>query len=184
MSSSDLGSGCPRANDGFVVVVHDDHGSSNSHSHGNSSKTIYPARAPHRCSCSCHPYSLHQERRLSTPCKFALSLDCKQWIEDFEEIARANNWQRQTWMDILPVFLEGLSTKTWFRENRPAWQHHHRQLESDLEQQQQQQQQQQQDDFEAFKQAFLIRFGRDESGQLANTEVREEHQKNLLNLQA
>ncbi|KAF9976485.1 hypothetical protein BGZ73_008488 [Actinomortierella ambigua] len=174
MSSSESNS-WSRANDGFVVIVQENHSGDNDHDPSSGEKVIQPSRGSHcNCNCRCHSTFHYQERHIATPTNFALGLDCDRWIEDFEEIARANNWPRPSWLDILPIYMKGQSTKAWFRENRVAWQ-----LSRPPQQEQQQHRQQLLDEYDAFKQAFLLRFARDASGELVNTELREESLRDL-----
>ncbi|KAG0018992.1 hypothetical protein BGZ82_000275 [Podila clonocystis] len=84
----------------------------------------------------------HQERQLATPRKFSVYDDCATWMQDFEEIARANNWSPRAKLDIIPIYLEAKSVKTWFRESQQEW-----------------------GDFDSFKLAFDTRFRKDSSGQ-------------------
>ncbi|KAF9167033.1 hypothetical protein DFQ26_006051 [Actinomortierella ambigua] len=84
------------------------------------------------CCCCC---SFRQERNLATPKDFWPYLSGAVWMEDFEEIAQANNWSQQARLDIIPLYLKDPSTKQWFRENRHAWR-----------------------DFQAFKRTFLHLF--------------------------
>lgn len=95
-----------------------------------------------------------QERQLVTPVKF-VGDRADDWIEYFEEIARANNWSSRAKLDIVAIYLgdNSGSTKKWFRKNRQEW-----------------------NDFDSFKLAFVARFRRDSSGQLVNAEIRKEQQ--------
>ncbi|KAG0284550.1 hypothetical protein BGZ96_011077 [Linnemannia gamsii] len=107
--------------------------------------------------CASQSCYLHQERQLATPTIFrAASIDGFEWMQDFEEIARANNWSPKAKLDIVPIYLKTKSDKTWFRENRHEW-----------------------GDFDSFRLAFVERFGKDSSGQRlseeVNTEVRNEN---------
>ncbi|KAG9319356.1 hypothetical protein KVV02_004908 [Mortierella alpina] len=99
----------------------------------------------------------HQERQIATPRTFSANDDCVDWLQDFEEIARANNWSSKVKLDIIPVYLEGKAVKTWFRDNQQEW-----------------------GDFDSFKLAFDTRFKKDSSGQPVDAEVRKEQQQQRL----
>ncbi|OAQ22275.1 hypothetical protein K457DRAFT_131391 [Linnemannia elongata AG-77] len=96
----------------------------------------------------------HQERQLATPQKLVSVNEGLEWLQDFEEIARANNWSSRAKLDIIPVYLQEKSTKTWFRENLQEW-----------------------SDFDSFKLAYINRFRRDSSGQFMDAEVQKEQQR-------
>jgi hypothetical protein len=96
----------------------------------------------------------HQERQLATPKKLNYIENSLEWLQDFEEIARANNWSSRAKLDIIPIYLEEKSTKTWFRENLQEW-----------------------NDFDSFKLAFINRFRRDSLGQFMDAEVQKEQQR-------
>ncbi|KAG0047048.1 hypothetical protein BGZ83_007791 [Gryganskiella cystojenkinii] len=108
--------------------------------------------------CSHRACCRFQERQLATPTRFSGlggSSYCVEWMQDFEEVAQANNWGSRARLDIIPVYFATKSTKTWFRENRHEW-----------------------NDFDSFKQAFVARFREDSAGQAANAEVRKERKQN------
>jgi hypothetical protein len=96
----------------------------------------------------------HQERQLATPQKLRSIGNGLEWLQDFEEIARANNWTSRAKLDIIPIYLVETSTKTWFRENLQEW-----------------------SDFDSFKLAYNNRFKRDSSGQFMDAEVQEEQRR-------
>ncbi|KAF9958980.1 hypothetical protein BGZ72_010512 [Mortierella alpina] len=116
--------------------------------------------------CSSQVCCGHHERKLMTPTPFSLG-DCgAEWMQDFEEIARANNWNCQAKQDIVPIYLKdksNKSVKTWFRETQHEWQ-----------------------DFDSFKLAFVARYGKDPTGQIMDGEARKEHlrvrQKKILKI--
>ncbi|KAF9133040.1 hypothetical protein BGW39_010730 [Mortierella sp. 14UC] len=44
------------------------------------------------------------------------------WLEMFEEVARANNWTPQTQLDVIPIYLQiDSGARKWFRQNRYQW---------------------------------------------------------------
>ncbi|KAG0225042.1 hypothetical protein BGW42_004700 [Actinomortierella wolfii] len=58
------------------------------------------------------------ERQVATPKPFEAGDDCDEWMVDFEEIARANRWNDQAKLEVLPVFLKTKSAKEWFRQHQ------------------------------------------------------------------
>ena len=44
------------------------------------------------------------------------SEDPKQWLDDFERIAKANNWSAQRWPEIAGGYLEGIAAD-WYNDN-------------------------------------------------------------------
>ncbi|KAK3832327.1 MAG: hypothetical protein J3R72DRAFT_454159 [Linnemannia gamsii] len=101
--------------------------------------------------------SQHQERQLATPRKLINLGGTLEWLQDFEEIARANNWSSRAKLDIIPIYMEVKSTKTWFRENLQEW-----------------------SDFDSFKLAFNTRYRIDSSGQFMDAEIREEQRRDRI----
>ncbi|KAG0051004.1 hypothetical protein BGZ83_004221 [Gryganskiella cystojenkinii] len=88
-------------------------------------------------------------RQLATPLTFFAHDDVADWMQTFEEIARANNWNSSDKLDIIPIYMGGKSVKAWFRQNQHKW-----------------------DDFEMFKSAFDKRFGKKALEQMVNVEVK------------
>ncbi|KAG9327141.1 hypothetical protein KVV02_000857 [Mortierella alpina] len=106
---------------------------------------------------TCHSRACcsRQERQLTTPTPFFIGICAAEWMQDFEEIARANNWSSQAKLDIVPIYLKDTfrkkTLKTWFRNNQHEWH-----------------------DFDSFKLAFVAQYRKDSSGQIADVEVRRE----------
>ncbi|KAF9960326.1 hypothetical protein BGZ72_007267 [Mortierella alpina] len=74
--------------------------------------------------CARQPCCVHQERQLATPKEFwgnNYDHEGAEWIQRFEEIARANNWRPKAKLDIVPIYLAKQSDRTWFRENQHEW---------------------------------------------------------------
>ncbi|GJJ67684.1 hypothetical protein EMPS_00030 [Entomortierella parvispora] len=73
------------------------------------------------------------------------------WIVEFVQIARANNWSSSFKLNLIPVYFVDNSTKVWFEENREEWG----------------------DDFDAFRLAFKARFGKDAAGRFIHPQIRQ-----------
>ncbi|KAF9277225.1 hypothetical protein BGZ68_009457, partial [Mortierella alpina] len=48
----------------------------------------------------------YRERHLATPTPFTVDNCGAEWMQDFEEIARANNWCSKAKLDIVPIYLQ------------------------------------------------------------------------------
>ncbi|KAF9903173.1 hypothetical protein EC991_004119 [Linnemannia zychae] len=128
------------------------------HRHNSTSKTSIPftyttntttTTVPSPCTqcgstTSTNNYIYLNERHLVTPAyKFSGLQDPVEWLMMYQETALANNWSPRAMLNILPVYIEPLSTaRTWFRENRELWENEERD----------------EDKLEMFSEAFVRRF--------------------------
>lgn len=53
--------------------------------------------------------SQHQERQLATPRNLVSVADGLEWLQNYEEIARANNWSSRAKLNIVTIYLLGSS---------------------------------------------------------------------------
>ncbi|KAG0043501.1 hypothetical protein BGZ83_011333 [Gryganskiella cystojenkinii] len=70
-------------------------------------------------------------RQFATPSRFFAigdsfsfgldSSDSAEWMHEFEQIARANNWSSRCKLEVIPIYFGERSTKTWFEENYQEW---------------------------------------------------------------
>lgn len=52
--------------------------------------------------------SQHQERQLATPRNLVSMADALEWLQNYEEIARANNWSSRAKLNIVAIYLQYL----------------------------------------------------------------------------